>query len=402
MASFALLFAVGDEASLNFADDQMRDFFELWGWTVTVISDEDTDLDSDSFLEGFDVVVFSESCSSSTLGSAGDTAAVGLMDLEPGHWDDIRLTATAGLGSGANDLAMVVSHESSGGIAGSGNDNHLVITTTNKNLRYSADAAVGGAGGTETALLTAGTGTTFAFWETGEDLDTGTAPAPRGMNGVYRISPSSPDETVSPGFVNTDLSWLMLASQLEWLAGHNPLTDRQVAFPITEVHRDAAWDAQSPTDIDDVTPVNSTAYTCTGTGVIVFRLGVLTDPGTPALHHLAMALRRSATGGSLSGTMTFNRNWVSEASPGTEVQSVAFIVDAQLNWGGNGMILTESQADAIVGSEYTDDLYVRIDVDTRTGNSAAQLANLRFTVGAAPAAAAPLIARRRQLTTVRL
>ncbi len=186
--------------------------------------------------------------------------------------------------------------------------------------------------------------------------------------------------------MNTDLSWLMLASQLEWLAGHDPLTDLQVAFPVTEVHRDAAWDAQSPTDIDDVTPNTSTVYTCTGTGVIVFRLSSLTDPGTPALHHLAMALRRSVSGGALSGTMTFNRNWVSEASPGTEVQSVAFAVDTELNWGGDGMILTESQADAIVGSEYTDDLYVRIDVDTRTSTAEAELANLRFVVGAAPAA----------------
>ncbi len=391
MASFDLLFAVGDEASLNFADDQMRDFFELWGWTVTLISDEDADLDSDSFLEGFDLVVYSESCSSSTLGSSGDTAAVGIMDLEAGHWDDIRLTTSAGTGFASNAVSMVVSHESSGGIAGSGNDNNLNLTTTAKDQRRSTSAAVGGTGGTETAVVGTDNVTTFAFWETGEDLDTGTAPARRGFNGAYRISPSAPDETVSPGFVNNDLSWLMLASQLEWLAGHNPLTDRQVAFPITEVHRDAAWDAQSPTDIDDVTPVNSTAYTCDDTGVIVFRLGVLTDPGTNALHHLAMALRRSAAGGSLSGTMTFNRNWVSEASPGTEVQSVAFSVDAQQNWGGDAMILTETQIDTIVGSEYTDDLYVRIDVDTRTGNSAAQLANLRFTVGAAPAAGASLV-----------
>ena len=384
MASFALLFAVGDAASLNFADDQMRDFFELWGWTVTVISDEDTDLDSDSFLEGFDVVVFSESCSSSTLGSAGDTAAVGLMDLEPGHWDDIRLTNTGGTGSGRVHMVMVVSHESSGGIAGSGSDNQLTVVTTSKSLRLSVNAAVGGAGGTEVGILNVGQ-TTFAFWETGENLDTGTAPARRGMNGLYRISPSSPDETVSPGFVNNDLSWLMFASQLEWLAGHDPTTDQQIAFPVTEVHRDAAWSADSPTDIDDVTPVNSTKYTVTDTGVIVFRLGNLTDPATPAFHHLAMALRRSVSAGTLSGTMTFNRNWVSEASPGTEVQSVAFSVDDGLDHGGVGMILTESQADTIVGSEYGGgDLYARVDVDTRTSPAEAELVNLRFTVGAAP------------------
>ncbi len=180
MASRDLLFVIGDAASITFPDQQMQDFFELWDWIVTLISDEDSDIDSDSFLEGFDLVVYSETCSSTTLGSSGDTAAVGIMSLEPGQWDDIRLISGTAASFAPDSVAMIVSHESSGGIAGSGEDNHLNIASETKSMRFSANAAVGGAGGTATGRLGAPASVrhVFAFWETGEDLDTGKLPHP--------------------------------------------------------------------------------------------------------------------------------------------------------------------------------------------------------------------------------
>ncbi len=358
MASFDLLFVIADADSITFPDQQMQDFLELWDWIVTLISDEDPDIDSDTFLEGFVVVVYSESCSSTTLGSSGDTADVGIVTLEPGQYDDLRLTGGHTASEVRADFKPITLHESLGGLAGSGDNNETTFASEDKDIRYTDNAAVGGAGGVKIGV-TQTTRTIMAAWETGDDLDSGSPAVNRRLlNSLFRISQSAPDETVSPGFVNNDLSWVILAAQIEWAAGHNPLTDRQVAFPVTEVHRDAAWSANAPTDIDDVTPVTSSVYTVDGIGVIVFRLGSLTDPGTPALHHLVIGLRRSATGGNIGGTMTFNRNWVSEASPGTEVASTTLGgFDAQTEWAGDVIALTEAQADAIVGSEYDNNLY---------------------------------------------
>ncbi len=385
MAQFtgSLLFAIADAASITFPDQQMQDFFELWGWTVTLISDEDSDLDSDSFLEGFDVVAYSESCSSATLGSSGDTAAVPIISFEPGQWDDLRLTAGHSAGEDTDNIRPTALHESMGGFAGSGNDNNTNIVTTSKDLRYSNDAVVGGSGGIELAV-TQNVRTTFAAWETGDALNTSTAPARRLLNGIWRISPSAPDESVSPGFVNNDIAWVMLASQLEWLAGNDPLTVRQIAFPITEITRTGGWSANAPTDIDDVTPVTSSVYTVNATGVLVFRLGILTDPQNNALHHLVMAFRRSVSSGTLAGTMGFHRNYVSEGSQGTEVTTVAIHLDAQLDWSGDAIMLTEAEIDTIVGSEYTDDLYVRFNITTRTSPAEGELSNFRFIVDGAP------------------
>ena len=401
MANFSgtCLLVVADAGTLNFADDQMRDRLELNGWTITLKSDEDSFLDTDSNWETFDLAVVSESVSSSTLGTSGRDAAVGVMFLEPGGVDDWDLATTSGNNGSQSTLHMIANHEISAGLAaGNGSDNNMTITTT-KTMAMINDESTGGvtvAGRFTDVNLFVG------YWESGATLTTGTAAARRVYDGQWRISTSSPNETVSPGFVNNDLSWAIFDAGCEWAASNNITTDRQVAVPTSETTATGGWTG-AVTNIDDPVTLSITSpYDSTSvSGILVVELGDLTDPANNSFHTLALAFRQSPVdaGDSAAATLALHQTYVSEGDQGTTIASMTMDIDNGDAWGGDILQLTTTEADNI--TDYTD-LQVRVNF-TVSGASELEVANIRFLVdGGVAAAAAPLIARRRQLTTVRL
>ncbi len=125
MASFSgtALFVVGDAGSLTVPDGNLKDRLEGVGYTVTVKSDDDTFIDTDSNWETFDVAVVSESCSSSTIGTSGRDAVVGIMLLEGGSADDYDLASSAASGTDSTSLHFTTNDAIAAGIAGSSPSN---------------------------------------------------------------------------------------------------------------------------------------------------------------------------------------------------------------------------------------------------------------------------------------
>ncbi len=402
MANFSgtCLFVTADAGTLNFADDQMRDRLELNGWTVTLKSDEDSFLDTDSNWETFDLAVVSESVSSSTLGTSGRDAAVGVVFLEPGGVDDWDLATTAGNSAGQNTIDMIANHEIGAGLAadaGTGN-NITIIISGSKSM---ADIDDESSGGVTVAGRFADQDLFVGYWELGADLTTGTAAERRVYDGMWKINTSSPDETVSPGFVNNDLSWAIFDAECEWAAGNDITTDRQVAVPTSETTATGGWTG-AVTNIDDPVTLSVTSpYDSTSvSGVLVVELGDLTDPANNSFHTLALAFRRSVGGGSPSATLALHEGYNSEGDQGTTIASMSMDIDNGTDYGGDILQLTTTEADNI--SDYTD-LQVRISY-TDSGNAALEVANIRFLVDGGVAAAAAVYPPfpRRQNTLVRM
>lgn len=411
MANFSgtALFVVADAGTLNFADTQMKDRLELNGWTVTLKSDEDSFLDTDSNWETFDVAVVSESVSSSTLGTSGRDAVVGVVFLEPGGADDWDLSTTAGSGGGATHLNMIANHETGAGLAaGGGNDFELLVVTTSKTLVHLTDESSGAVTvsgrGQLTDLLT-------GYWLLGATLTTGTAADVRIFDGMWKISTSAPDETITPGFVNTDLSWAIFDAEVEFAAGNDIETDRQLGVPVADLVT-TGWTKVDATnyfaDVDDGTIPDSATTMVTSPNnpssvPISFDLTSLTDPTNNNFHTVAVAFRRET--GSRVATLTaeLRQGYVNESTLGTLIAtSGAVAVDISTPWGGLILHLTITEADNI--TDYTD-LQIRLLADTSGGGATTriQVTSIRLLIdgGVTVAAVYPPFPRR-QNTLVRM
>ncbi len=412
MANFSgtALFVVADAGSLNFADDQMRDRLELNGWTVTLKSDEDSFLDTDSNWETFDVAVVSESVSSSTLGTSGRDAVVGVVFLEPGGVDDWDLATTAGNSSSGDDLTMIANHETGAGLAAGGAQAfELLFATETKGVARIDDESTG-------AVTVAGVATNpdlfIGYWELGADLTTGTAADRRVYQGFWRISSSAPDETVSPGFVNNDLSWAIFDAGVEWAAGNDIETDRQLGVPVADLVT-TSWTKIDATnffaDVDDgKTPDSATTMVTSPNNPIAspisFDLTSLTDPTNNNLHTVAVGFRREVGGRVATLTAELRQGYVNESTLGTlRATSGAFTLDSATPWGGLILHLTTTEADNI--TDYTD-LQIRLLANTSGGGATTriQITSIRLLIdgGAAVAATVYPPFPRRQNTLVRM
>ena len=412
MANFSgtALFVVADAGTLNFADDQMRDRLELNGWTVTLKSDEDAFLDTDSNWETFDVAVVSESVSSSTIGTSGRDAVVGVVMLEPGAADDWDLSTTAGNNGAATQLNMIANHETGAGIAaGGGNNNELDITTTSKQMALLDDESTGAV---TVSGRGAGTDLFTGYWLKGATLTTGTAADVRIFDGMWKISSSAPDETITPGFVNTDLAWAVFDAEVEFAAGNDIETDRQLGVPVADLVT-TDWTKIDATnyfaDVDDgKTPDSATTMVTSPnnptTSPISFDLTSLTDPVGNAFHTVAVGFRREVGGRVATLTAELRQGYVNESTLGTLIAtSGAVDVDLNLPWGGLVIQPTTTEADNITG--YTD-LQVRLIADTSGGGATTrlQVTSIRLLIdgGAAVAATVYPPFPRRQNTLVRM
>ncbi len=385
MANFSgtCLFVTADAGTLNFADDQMRDRLELNGWTVTLKSDEDSFLDTDSNWETFDLAVVSESVSSSTLGTSGRDAVVGVVFLEPGGVDDWDLATTSANSSTQSTINMIANHEIGAGLAAdAGTNNNLIITTTSKQMSDIDDESSG-------AVTVAGrfddVDLFIGYWELGAALTTGTAAERRVYDGMWKMATA---EETSPGFFNNDLSWAIFDAECEWAAGNDVETDRQVAVPVTEITATGGWTG-SVTNIDDpVTLTTTSPYDSTSvSGVLVVELGDLTDPANNSFHTLALAFRRATTSGNPSATLAMHQDYVSEGDQGTIIASMTMDIDAGTSAGGDILQPTSAEIDNI--TDYTK-LFGRIDY-TDAGNASLEVYNLKLLVDGAPAGAPSLV-----------
>ncbi len=400
MANFsgAVLFVVGN-TTLKSTDQEINDRLEMLGYTVTTKQDDDAFLDTDSnWVTGFDVACVSESISSSTLGTSGRDAAQGTVFLEGGGVDDWDLaTSSADAGTQEDqDVEFRISHFLCAGLVGSGNTNESYnVTTENKEHRH-VDGASSGA--VEITSQVDADRHNITSWLLGATLTTGTAAERRYFNGWFRED-DSPDE--SGGFVVNDQGWALFDMGVEWCAGNDLTTDRQVAVPASETTTTGGWTG-AVTSIDDpeVTTTTGVYDSTNATGNLVVKLATVTDPANNDLHSLAVAHRRSATGGTPALTIELREGYVSEASLGTLRASMAGTIDGQTDWGGNILQLTTTEADNI--TDYSD-LFVRI-IYTANSTSEMEIANIRFLVdgGAAVAAAVYPPFPRRQNTLARM
>lgn len=91
-----LLLVVPNAASLSASDTNHKDLFESWGYTVTVI-DQDDDQDTfDAALELVDVAYISEQVTSGSVGSKLTATTVGVVNEESYLNDDLLLTNSNG------------------------------------------------------------------------------------------------------------------------------------------------------------------------------------------------------------------------------------------------------------------------------------------------------------------
>ncbi len=385
--SGAALFVVATAGSLNAADTEMKDRLEALGYTVTEKSDEDSFLDTDSnWVTGFDVAVVSESCSSSTLGTSGADAAQGIVLIEGGVIDDWNLGTAAATNVGGGDHSSIeisTNHFLGAGLAGNGDDFELTQSALNKAMHHLPSPSSGAVGIAGIVNKTHH----ISSWLSGADETTGTTPERRVFLGNFRIDAGDPPDEDADGFANNDLGWATFDAAVWWCGYVSLTTDLQLVFPVTEITRTGTWSANAVTDIDDEVPSTAASYASGATsGVLVFRLGTLTDPQSDKFHTLAIAHRRSVTGGTPTLSFSTHRNYVSEGDQGTTVVTKAGKVDsAGTEWGGDIIDLTTTEADTIVGSEYTDDLYVRIAF-TADSTGQVQIANIRFIADGAPVA----------------
>ena len=403
MANFSgtALFVTADAGTLNTADTEMKDRLSDNGYTVTLKSDEDSFLDTDSNWETFDVAVVSESVSSSTLGTSGRDAVVGVVMLEPGDLDDWDLASNAGISIDEAECEPVAIFDWMGGFAGSSTKNNQTIATEDKGLAYMTNPSSGADQGFISNEAT--TRSTMSGWELGATLTTGTAADRRVWIGWFRIDTGLPGggNEATGGFVVNDNGWAMFDSAVEWVKGDLLTTDRQVAVADDEITATGGWTG-TVTNIDDTVTVTTTSpYDSTNaSGVLVVALGDLTDPVGTALHTVAIASRHSTGAGSGAVTYELYQTYVSEGSKGTLIASTTGYLDAQTAWGGDVIQLTPTEADNI--TDYTD-LFVRVDYTVAT-TSEMEIANIRFLVDGGVAVAATVYPPfpRRQNTLVRM
>ena len=379
--SGALLAVVGDAGSLHQTTQDAIDQLEAHGWTVTLKSDDDAFLDTDSnWVTGFDVAFVDESVSSTTLGTSGRDAAQGTVFNEGGGVDDWDLASSsadvAGVADGDN-AEFSINHALGAGMAGNGVANeNFAIATTDKELRHVDGPSSGAVGIASHANDTH----MISSWLTGADLTTGTAAARRVFLGHMRwdTGVGQPEETAS---VLNDQGWALFLGAIEWCAENDITSTRQVAVPTSETTATGGWTG-AVTSIDDpVLPETTGVYDSTNaSGILVVELGNLTDPTNTVYHELAVAHQRSVSGGSPSGTMALHQGYNSEGDQGTIIASMSLAIDSNINWGGNILKLDSTEADSI--TDY-DLLQVRIAY-TANGASEMEIANIRFLIDGAP------------------
>ncbi len=371
--TFTFLLVVKDAASTTVPDGEIIARYERIGATVTLRSEDDTDIDGDPFWEGFDAAGCSESVSSSTVGTSGLNVTIGTVAYEPGIWDDWELGSASGANiADSSNVQFPTIHALSGGAAGNRTvprvsakvvdpaiaDARIFSTTPSGNLGTGVDLVM-------VANLDANRQVIFGY-ETGASMDGGfTAPARRVGNGFLRVDTSAGTEAVdesTAGYTLNEAGWFLAVDvTANWLLGIDLQVDRQMAFPTVEEFAGGSWAATDAgvTDIDKLVPDTAEGYdsgTTTG-GVLVFKLGTLTDPVNNALHALVCAWSKAGGGPAAQPgcTMQLMEGWTSEPSSiGTERGTVPFEVTSATatEHSGTYLVLTEAQADAI--TDYSD------------------------------------------------
>ena len=416
--AFDFLFVVKDAGSTTVPDQEIIDRLERIGGTVLLKSEDDTYIDTDSNWEISDAAGISESVSSSTVGTSGKDADVGIAAWEPGIWDDHEYSSVAGSNTqDSNQVQFPITHALNAGAAGNRTTPRLdaqVVDTSIASVRIFSTLVLSNMGPDAAKVLTVlrSTNHTLIAYDTGDIMDGSfTAPNRRVANGFLRVDTSAGTQAVdesTDGYTLNEAGWYLAVDvTVNWILGIDIEVSRQVGFPTVEEHLDTGWTA--PTngvdDINDLVP-SIVAFYDSGTtdgAVAVFKLSTLDDPQNNAHHALVAAWRKAGSGAAVAPGMKMQlmEGWVSEPSSiGTERGTVDFAVTAVTipEHAGTYLVLTESQADAI--TDYSD-LYARFTF-TKNSNRTILIVNLEWTLDGAADAAAPLIARRRQLTTVRL
>ncbi|KKL75383.1 hypothetical protein LCGC14_2055420, partial [marine sediment metagenome] len=379
MANFTgtTLFVVDDAGSLTVPDGNLKDRLETNGWTVTSKSDDDVFLDTDSNWETFNVAVVAESSSSVTLGTSGRDAVVGVIMLEGGSVDDWDLATSPAAGRDTTAIEVHTNDEVAGGIAGSGTAHEITITTLTKDLRGLTDESSGAVAVANNSA--SASEEVLVRWELGATLTTGTAADRRVWIGWFREDlPDPPNEGVV-GFVVDDTGYAIFDSSVEWAAGNDIETDRQLGVTVADLVT-TNWTKVSTNYFEDVDDgkVPDSATTAVSSpnnppnSPISFDLTSLTDPSNNMLHTVAIGHRREAGARTLTILIELRQGYVNESTLGTLIATSGVLnVDAQQDWGGKILQLTTTEADNI--TDYTD-LQIRIVANVSGGGSTTRLA----------------------------
>lgn len=184
----AILLVVGNAGSPTTTDSYVQDILENdLGHTVTLRSDDDS-----GDVTGFDGAVLAESCSSATLSTKYDTAAVPIVIFEPGVIDEMRLVPAAGNGQTSEDTIDIheQNHPIMDGPFGTAFGVEEAIYSSAGDISWYGIATGGAlpAGVTSVASLdeSAGNNVTVMACESGATLASGTAPEKRAFMGWPR------------------------------------------------------------------------------------------------------------------------------------------------------------------------------------------------------------------------
>ncbi len=416
MANFSgtCLLPVGN-LTLKTTDQEINDRLEVMGYTVTTKLHSDAFLDTDANWETFDVAVVSESVSSSTMGTSGRDAVVGVVQMEGGSVDDWDLATSETNGADTDDGHFIISHVVNGGVAGSGGGtatNEHDFATEAKDMRGMTDES---SGAIEVVTSDANGQGLLTTWLLGADLTTGTAADRRVWNGMFREDgalPGGGDE--SGGFVNNDSAWNVLEASVFWAQGVDVSSEStlQLGVPVADLVT-TGWTKVDATnyfaDVDDgETPDNATTMVTSPNNPIAspisFDLTSLSDPTNNQLHTVAVGWRRETGSRTLTLDVQLRMGYVNESTLGTEIAtSGADGADGGTDWGGTHLQLTSSEIDLI--TDYTD-LQIRCLANTSGGGATTrvQITSIRLLTDGPGVVAATVYPPfpRRQNTLVRM
>jgi hypothetical protein len=105
-----LLFVVRDFLSLTTQETARRVLMEGWGWTVTLIDDDDTQANFDAAAASNDVAYISQEAVATSLGSKLNDTAIGVVNENKDMIDDFGFTTGLSMGGGLPTLNVDPDH----------------------------------------------------------------------------------------------------------------------------------------------------------------------------------------------------------------------------------------------------------------------------------------------------
>ncbi len=251
-----VLLIVGDPATLTSGDTAVKDRLQTTlGATVTVRDDAASELTS-----GYDLVVISESVSSTTVGSTYDAdAAMPVLDLEHNAWDDHGLTSTDAFTVASGATTVDVADLVHPGVAGPAGD--LAGDTTDLATTGGIAAATAASFTTDAVRLVEAPSSSnavgFVYARGATLADTSAVPARRAGLGLN-------DDAAA---ALTADGWVLFDNLVRWTAGVGYGYDGAGNLVGSDAGLDLGYDPAGATDgLTDLDGGNPTAASYAGSG----------------------------------------------------------------------------------------------------------------------------------------